>query len=155
MADSIFTTAHRGALAALCRDVGAALVRFGRTLDATVVAAPSVSPVAKASLPTPASKDAGHVETSETSRKLGSRQQALLAIGGLRTDAGLSSAEVAKALGVAVPNAHSALTTLVGRGLIEQVGDERPVRWRLIELTPSKKPKQAKRAGGATKSKRV
>jgi len=132
VADSIFTTAHRGALAALCRDVGAALVRFGRALDASVAAAPAVSPKAKASLPMLASND-GHVKVSESSRKLGSRQQALLAIPGLRTDEGLSSAEVATRLAIAVPNAHAALTGLTGRNLIERVGEDKPARWRLVD----------------------
>lgn len=129
MTDSIFTTAHPGALAALCRDVGAALVRFGRALDASVAAAPS--PTAERAIAN--QKTTERPEVSESSRKLGSRQRALLAIPGLRTDEGLSSAEVATRLAIAVPNAHAALTGLTGRNLVERVGEDKPARWRLVD----------------------
>jgi hypothetical protein len=127
--DSIFTTAHRGTLAALCRDIGAALVRFGRALDASVAAARS--PTSEGVVAN--QETAERPEVPETSRKLGSRQQALLAIPELRTDKGMSSAEAATHLAIAVPNAHAALTGLAGRNLIERIGEGKPTRWRLVD----------------------
>jgi hypothetical protein len=129
-------TVPRSALAALCRDVGTALVRFGRTLDATVAVAPGTQGPLASTAPAEATAPSAVIATGaapETSRKLGQRQQALLALPGLREDLGLSSAEVAIQLEIAIPNAHAALTGLAGRNLVERIGDDKPVRWRLVD----------------------
>ena len=146
MTEPLLTTAHRSALAAMCRDIGAALVRFGRSLDATVVPTPRQL-AAHEQLP-PAGAVSARVDAVSTpGRKLGRVQQSILGLPGLGDEAGLSAAEVAVALGLAAPNAHQTLTTLADRALVERIGDDKPARWRLVERAP--KPSRAPRKKAA------
>jgi hypothetical protein len=153
MTEPVLTTAHRSALAAMCRDVGAALVRFGRSLDATVVPAPRQ--LAAHEQLSPASAVTARVDAVSTpGRKLGRVQQSILGLPGLGGDAGLSAAEVASALGLAPPNAHQTLTTLAERALVERIGDDKPARWRLVARTskPSRTPRKKVAAGVPSKT---
>jgi hypothetical protein len=61
---------------------------------------------------------------------LGQRQESVLALGGLDTESGMATTEVANAVGYARTNTHRLLGRLAEHGLLEQVPDERPVRWR-------------------------
>lgn len=55
---------------------------------------------------------------------------AVLALGGLADEHGLSASEVAKVLGVAQPNATKLLNRLEELQYVVRVPDERPARWR-------------------------
>jgi DNA-binding transcriptional ArsR family regulator len=61
---------------------------------------------------------------------LGERQMAVLALGGLADEHGLSAGEVAKVLGVAQSNATKLLNRLEELEYLIRVPDERPARWR-------------------------
>jgi DNA-binding transcriptional ArsR family regulator len=63
-------------------------------------------------------------------QRLGERQMAVLALGGLSDEQGLSAGEVAKALGYAPANATNLLERLEGLEYLTRVPDERPARWR-------------------------
>lgn len=63
-------------------------------------------------------------------QRLGDRQMAVLALGGLTDEHGLSAGEVAKVLGVAQPNATKLLNRLEELEYLVRVPDERPTRWR-------------------------
>lgn len=64
---------------------------------------------------------------------LGPRQHAVLALGGLDSEQGLSAGEVATAVGINQANAQNVLKRLEGLGYLEAVADERPARWRRAE----------------------
>ena len=148
MSEPVLTAANRVALAAMCRDVGAALVRFGRSLDASVAPAPVRDRLAAGARVVP---DAEAAPSDVPSRKLGRVQQSVLDLPGLRDSIGLSTGEVASALGIAPPNAHQTLTTLAGRGVVERVGEDKPARWRLVvRSTTTAKP--LRRAAASRKS---
>jgi DNA-binding transcriptional ArsR family regulator len=101
--------------------VGRALTTLGLRLrelddDAPPVAAPLPVEVASAG-----AVPRGGVEP---------RQLAVLSLGGLGTDRGMSAGEVATAAGLTQPNAQNVLKRLEGLGYLTRVVGERPARWR-------------------------
>lgn len=65
-------------------------------------------------------------------RQLGPTQLAVLRLPALHGEGGLTSREVAEALGIDQGNAHHALEGLEGLGLLALAGDGRPRRWRRV-----------------------
>jgi hypothetical protein len=63
-------------------------------------------------------------------RALGQRQLAVLGLGGLGDQLGLSASEVATALGYSPANVTNVLKRLEGLRHVLRVPDERPARWR-------------------------
>jgi hypothetical protein len=63
---------------------------------------------------------------------LGFRQREILALPAIRTDRGVTSAEVARALDMSPSNAHLTLKGLVLRGFLEKLSDRRPQRYRVL-----------------------
>lgn len=64
---------------------------------------------------------------------IGKRQQAIVAVAGLREEDGLKTAEIAQAIGASdVPNVYLAMRALEKRGLVELVPNRNPQHWRLI-----------------------
>jgi hypothetical protein len=61
---------------------------------------------------------------------LGPRQQRVMDLGGMDNEAGLTASDVGKALDFTAANVTSILKRLATIGLLEQVPDERPARWR-------------------------
>jgi DNA-binding transcriptional ArsR family regulator len=68
-------------------------------------------------------------------RALGQRQLAVLGLGGLGDQLGLSASEVAKALGYSPANATNLLKRLEDLGHVVRVPGERPARWRRTTVT--------------------
>jgi DNA-binding transcriptional ArsR family regulator len=77
--------------------------------------------------PPPLARPAGRPAQRQ---RLGERQMAVLALGGLADEQGLSASEVAKALGYAPANATNLLKRLEDLEYLTRVPDERPARWR-------------------------
>ncbi|MGY1810655.1 MarR family transcriptional regulator [Blastococcus sp. SYSU D00669] len=65
-------------------------------------------------------------------RALGQRQLAVLGLGGLGDQLGLSASEVAKALGYSPANATNLLKRLEELEHLVRVSGERPARWRRV-----------------------
>lgn len=61
---------------------------------------------------------------------LGPRQEAVLALGGLDAEPGMTTGEIATAVGSARTNTHKLLVRLEDLGALERMPDERPARWR-------------------------
>lgn len=93
------------ALVQLARDVGTALVRFANTID-------SAQPV-----PDPYGG-------------LGPRQRDIATLPGLNEKLGMTTRQIADAIGYRIPGTTAALHRLAELGLIEQVPDVRPAHWR-------------------------
>ncbi|HVC35757.1 MAG TPA: hypothetical protein VNL16_19790 [Chloroflexota bacterium] len=71
-------------------------------------------------------------EVAPESLVIGTRQRAIVAVPGLRDEAGLKTAEIARAVGSPdVPNIYLAMRALEKRGLVELVPNQRPQSWRL------------------------
>src|SRR3954454_18154426 len=68
---------------------------------------------------------------STTQRARGPRQEAILAIPEMAGAAGLKPAVIASRIDYSVSNTYTLLQTLGRVGLVEQVPDSRPQRWRL------------------------
>jgi hypothetical protein len=96
------------AVADLARSVGVALIAFARTIA-------------------PADAD----EDALTRLGLGTRQQEITALNGLRTEEGLAAADVASAIDYDAPNTHTALRSLARRGVLENIHLHGRQRWRL------------------------
>jgi DNA-binding transcriptional ArsR family regulator len=77
--------------------------------------------------PAPSARSAGRPAQRQ---RLGERQMAVLALGGLADEHGLTAGEVAKALGYAPANATNLLKRLEDLEYLTRVPDERPARWR-------------------------
>lgn len=72
-------------------------------------------------------------EVSPESLVIGARQRAIVAVPGLREEAGLKTAEIARTVGSPdVPNIYMAMRALEKRGLVELVPNQRPQHWRLV-----------------------
>jgi hypothetical protein len=67
-------------------------------------------------------------------RGLGIRQRAVLALGDLMREHGLSAADVASALAIGPSNARNVLKRLEAVGYVVQVPEERPARWRQANM---------------------
>jgi alkylated DNA nucleotide flippase Atl1 len=64
--------------------------------------------------------------------QLGPRQKEIVRLPGLRDEAGMKASDVARAIDYEQPNTHATLQTLQGRGIVEQVPNASPTRWRLV-----------------------
>lgn len=89
---------------------------------------PAPDPASTASAAGPAATDVGRAQP------LGQRQLAVLGLGGLGDQPGLSAGEVAKALGYTASNATNLLKRLEEREYLVKVPGERPTRWRRATL---------------------
>ena len=114
------------AIAQFCIEAGEALTRLGRALGAAAsVAAPG--------------GEGGDTDREDTMARLvgsapGSRQKETLAVPGLESEEGLTTAQVHAHLRRSIndePNTNGTLHRLVQLGLIEIVHGAEPRRWRL------------------------
>jgi hypothetical protein len=72
-------------------------------------------------------------EVSPESLVLGVRQQQIASLPGLRDDEGMKTSDVARAAEMSdVTNVYQTLQNLVRRGVVEQIPNSRPQRWRLV-----------------------
>ena len=87
----------------------------------------AIGPPTGQPLPRRAARPAGRPPQRQ---RLGERQMAVLALGGLADEQGLSAGEVAKALGYTPANSTNLLKRLEDLEYLTRVPDERPARWR-------------------------
>ncbi len=80
----------------------------------------------------PSSGDASAAAELPRARALGQRQLAVLGLGGLGDQVGLSASEVATALGYSPSNATNLLKRLEELQHLVRVPGERPARWRRL-----------------------
>jgi hypothetical protein len=71
---------------------------------------------------------------------LGARQVQIVKLSGLRFEEGLRTSEIATKIGYEVPNTYSTLQALARRGVIEQVPNKEPQRWRLARRYRAARP---------------
>ena len=88
-------------------------------------------PAAERAAAPPQSTTQRPARSSSQRQRLGERQVAVLALGGLADEHGLSAGEVAKALGAAQSNVTKLLNRLQELEHLVRVPEERPARWRL------------------------
>ena len=111
-------TMEREAAAALAEDVGQALLRYAERLRAAPPTEALPGSPAKTARP----------GRQPTGQPRGRQQQAVLAMRSLGR--GVTAAQVAKTVGLKLPNAYKTLGTLVDGGWLEVVPGEEPTRWR-------------------------
>lgn len=70
-------------------------------------------------------------EAIELPEARGERQQAILQLTELASEKGLKTSDIAAAIDYDVPNTYQTLQGLERSGLVEQIPDARPQRWRL------------------------
>lgn len=108
------------ATATLMRSIGEALFTYAAALDGE---APQPAPARRA----PAKKAAPRAGG------LGKNQRAIVELRGLATDDGMTTGDIAKAIGYSYANTANALKSLEAKGVIEQVEDVRPAHWRIAD----------------------
>lgn len=124
-ADSL-AASRDAAVADALGEASRVLVRLAARLRALHEGEPAADRIAAPPAPTPKRP----ARPASQRQRLGERQMAVLALGGLADEHGLSAGEVAKVLGVAQSNATNLLNRLEELKYLVRVPDERPARWR-------------------------
>ncbi len=73
-------------------------------------------------------------------QSLGTRQLQIVKLSGLRSEAGMRTSEIATKIDYEVPNTYSTLQALARRGVVEQVPNKEPQRWRLARRFRASRP---------------